>query len=155
VHILLPADFGNGLLGTTRGFEIAPNWTPLPFWRLGASYSFLQMQLKKSPNSLDIGSAQSIEGSSPRHQGSIQSGFDLTKAFSLDLTFRYVSALQALKISSYAIADARFDWKARPYLRFSIVGQNLFQPNHYEFPSDPPPNVAIKRSVYGQITWQR
>ena len=36
-HILLPAEFGNGLLGTTSGFEIAPEWRPVNFWRLGAS----------------------------------------------------------------------------------------------------------------------
>jgi hypothetical protein len=85
----------------------------------------------------------------------VQSGFDLTKAFSLDFTFRFVSALPALKIGAYSTADVRFDWKPRPSLRFSVVGQSLFQPHHYEFASDPPPNVAIKRSVYGQITWQR
>lgn len=154
-HILLPADFGNGLLGTTRGAEFAPEWRPKHFLRLRASYSFLQMQLEKSRNSLDIGSAAGIEGSSPRHQVSAQSGFDFSKTISLDLRYRFVSRLSAQKIPSYSTADAQFSWQARPYLRFSVSGQNLFQPYHFEFASDPGPNVGIKRSVYGQITWQQ
>jgi len=154
-HLLLPADFGNGLLGTTRGVEIAPQWKPMPFWRLGASYSFLEMKIERSPNSLDVGTAPIIEGSSPRHQLTAQSGFDITRAFSLDLTYRYVSALQAQTIEAYSTADARFAWHPKPYIELSVVGSNLLQPYHFEYASDPGPNVGIKRSVYGQITWRR
>ena len=154
-HLLLPAEFGNGLVGTTRGIEIAPEWRPTSFWRLRASYSFLQMRIKKSPGSLDIGSSTFIEGSNPRHQANIQSGFDIGKAFTLDLTYRYVSALGALTIPSYSTADVRFAWKLNQEFEASIVGQNLLQPRHYEFASDPGPSVGIKRSVYGQLTWRR
>ena len=154
-HILLPAEFGNGLLGSTRGIEVSPEWRPASFWRLAASYSFLQMQLQKSSHSLDIGSAQNIEGSSPRHQVSVQSGFDLSKALNLDLTYRFVSALSTLHIRSYSTIDARFAWRLTRNYQLSLVGQNLLQPYHYEFGSDPPPNVAVKRSVYGQVTWTR
>ena len=125
------------------------------FWRLRASYSFLQMELQKSPRSLDIGSAQNIEGSSPRHQVTVQSGFDLSKALNLDLTYRFVSALSTLHIRSYSTIDARFAWRLTRNYQLSLVGQNLLQPYHYEFGSDPPPNVAVKRSVYGQVTWTR
>ncbi len=154
-HYLLPAAFGNGLLGTTKGVEIAPEWKPLPSWRLRATYSFLQMELMKGKNSTDVGSGPITAGSSPRHQATAQSGIDFSKAFSLDLTYRYVSRLPAQNIRAYSTADVEFTWHARPPLSFSVVGRNLFQPYHYEFASDPGPNVAIKRSVYGQITWQR
>jgi len=154
-HYLLPAQFGNGLVGTTRGVEIAPEWKPLSFWRLRASYSFLQMRIKKGTNSLDIGSAPFIEGASPRHEVTAVSGLDIHKAFSLDLTYRYESHLTAQKIPSYSTADAQFAWRTPPNFTFSVVGRNLLQPYHYEFASDPAPNVAIKRAVYGQITWQQ
>lgn len=153
-HLLLPAQFANGLLGTTRGVELAPEWRPMNFWRLAASYSYLEMKLNPSPGSLDVGTAPVIEGSSPRNQLTAQSDFDF-KLFSLDLTYRFVSALPSLKINSYSTADTRFEWRYKPYLSFSVVGRNLLQPYHYEFPSDPGPNVGIKRSVYGQFTWQR
>jgi iron complex outermembrane receptor protein len=154
-HLLLPAEFGNGLHGTTKGAEIAPEWRPESFLRLRASYAFLQMRIKKNPNSLDIGSGPFIEGSSPRHQATAQAALDFAKTLNFDLTYRYVSALPALKISSYSTADARLGWWVRPSIELSVVGQNLLQPHHYEFASDPGPNVGIKRSVYGKITWWR
>lgn len=153
-HYLLPAEFGNGLVGTTRGVEIAPEWKPMPYWRLRASYSFLQMELKRGTNSLDVGTAGPTEGSSPRHEATLLSGLDIKKAFSVDLTFRYVSRLAAQEIRAYTTADAQFTWRAGQHLSFSVAGQNLLQPYHYESASDPGPNIAIKRSVYGQVTWQ-
>ena len=154
-HILLPAEFGNGLLGTTRGVEFAPEWRPKSFLRLRASYSFLQMEIEKSRDSLDVGTAPFVVGSSPRHQVAAQSSFDFTKKLSLDLTYRFVSHLAAEHINSYSTADARFSWQATNSLNLSVAGRNLFQPYHYEAASDPGPNVGIKRSVYGQITWQK
>ena len=46
-HLLLPAQFRNGLLGTTKGVEIAPEWRPTGFWRLRGSYSYLHMNVDK------------------------------------------------------------------------------------------------------------
>lgn len=157
-HILLPARFGNGLLGTTKGIEFAPEWRPLATWRLRAAYSYLQMNIEKSRGSLDIGTAPFIEGSSPKHQLSFQSGLDFAKVFSFDLTYRYVGALPALnqKVPAYSTADVRFDWKIGREIKLSAVGRNLFQPHHPEFGGvDPGPLVQIKRSAYGQITWTR
>ncbi len=72
-HIIFPVGFGNGLVGTTKGFEIAPEWRPLPTWRLRGSYSYLQMDIKKGTDSLDGGTASTVEGSSPKHRLSLQS----------------------------------------------------------------------------------
>lgn len=155
-HLLLPAQFGNDLFGTTRGIEFAPEWRPKKFWRLRASYSYLEMELALKPNhGVDVDTADSTDGSSPRNEVSAQSGFDFGKAFNLDLTYRFVSALPAMTIPSYSTADVRFAWQARSDLQLSLVGRNLFQPHHFEFASDPGPNVAIKRSAYAEITWQR
>ena len=155
VHYLLPAEFGNGLLGTTKGIEIAPEWHPTSYWTLGASYSFLQMDLKKSPHSLDVGTGPIVEGSSPRHQATAQSNLEFARNFNLDLTYRYVSALPGEAVPSYSTGDARFSWQVTRQFRFSVVGRNLMQPHHYESGGDPGPPVGIKRSVYGQLTWKR
>ena len=156
IYLLLPADFGNGLTGTTKGVEFAPEWRPLPFWRLRASYSYLQMDIKKSAGSLDIGTAHITEGSSPKHEVTILSGLDFAKVLSLDVTYRYVSDLPALKIPAYSTADVRFDYQPNRQFKLSFVGRNLFQPHHDEFSGvDPGPTVGIKRSLYGQLTWTR
>jgi len=159
-HILLPADFGNGLMGTTKGVEFAPEWRPVPSWRLRASYSYLQMDIKKSPGSLDIGTAPFVNGSSPKHQLALLSGIDFAKVYSFDLTYRYVSTLPLVDslpspgIPAYSTVDSRFDWQVRRQFKLSAVGRNLLQPHHPEYGGvDPGPLVGIKRTAYGQITW--
>ena len=153
-HILLPAEFGNGLLGTTKGVEIAPEWRPTHFWRLRGSYSYLQMDLERSRNSLDIGTAAGIEGSSPKHQAMVQSGFDISKNFTLDFSYRYISSLPGQKVEAYSTADTVFGWRFHEHFRLSLVGKNLLQPRHAEDGGDPGPLVLIKRSAYAKLTWQ-
>ena len=154
-HLLLPAQFGNGLLGTTKGVEIAPEWKLSNMWQLRGSYSFLQMNLKRAPNSLDIGTAPSIVGSSPRHEATIQSAFELGKQVTLDFTYRYVSALPAQLVPSYSTGDARLGWRINRQFELSLVGRNLFQPFHPEDGGDPSPLVGVRRSAYAQVTWRR
>jgi iron complex outermembrane receptor protein len=153
-HTVIPLFFGNGLLGKTAGFEIAPDWRPSRSWRLRGSYSYLHMDLNRSSGSLDASTAISMAGSSPHHQVVIQSSLDLPKKLQFDQTFRYVSALPAQLVRAYGTADVRFSWHATPSLEFSVVGQNLLQPHHPEYGGDPGGLVGIKRSVYAKITWQ-
>ncbi len=152
-HILLPAQFGNGLVASTTGGEMAPEWRPEPWWRLGGWYSFLEMHVKKGTNSLDIGSAPAVQGSSPEHQALIRNGFDLPKAVSLDTEVRYVSALPGIKVPSYWTEDATVQWAATRHVSLTATGRNLFQPHHVEFAYDPGPAVGIRRSFYGEITF--
>ena len=153
-HTVVPLFFRNGNLGKTSGFEIAPDWTPISFWRLKGSYSYLYMDMKKSAGSLDTTTASSTQGSSPHHQVVIESSFDLPKRLEFDQTFRYVSALPAQRVGSYETTDVRFSWRAFRSVEFSVVGQNLLQPHHPESAGDPGPLVGVERSVYGKITWQ-
>jgi hypothetical protein len=83
----------------------------------------------------------------------VQSQFDLPKRFTLDLDYRYVSSLPGLKVAAYSTGNARLGWSLGRHLDFSVVGQNLLQPYHVEFASDPGPSVAIRRSVYGKLVW--
>jgi iron complex outermembrane receptor protein len=154
-HLLLPAQFRNGLLGYTKGVEIAPEWRVTDFWRLRGSYSFLQMNIGKAPHSGDVGTAPGIIGSSPQHQGTVASAFDLSKTLQLDLTYRYVSVLPGQKVPAYSTGDARFAWRFSRQWEISLVGRNLFQPSHFEFLGDPLGLVGIKRSAYAEIRWYR
>jgi iron complex outermembrane recepter protein len=154
-HLLLPAQFRNGLLGASTGVEIAPEWRPASFWRLRGSYSYLHIDLKKAPQSADIGTAPIIEGSSPQHQARIQSGFDLGKTLQLDLTYRYVSALPGESVPAYSTGDVRLGWRLSRQLELSLVGRNLLQPSHAEAAGDPGPLVAIKRNAYVRVTWSK
>ncbi|HEU5402468.1 MAG TPA: TonB-dependent receptor plug domain-containing protein, partial [Terriglobales bacterium] len=158
-HLLLPAEFGNGLMGQTKGIEISPEWRPTNFLRLRGSYSYLHMSLEKSPNSMDIGSAPGVEGSSPQHQVSAFASFDLPEASSFDLDYWYVSSLPGQKVEAYSSADVRFAKRFKHGLEFAVAGRNLLQPHHAEFGTDPgiPPTeitlVGLRRSAYVELTW--
>ena len=152
LHTVVPLYIRNGLLGTTSGIEIAPDWRPTRWWRLEGSYSYLHMDLRKRSDSLNRTTARSTEGSSPHHQVVIQSFLNLPKNLEFDQTYRYVSAVPTQLVASYGTADARFGWRPNPHFELSLVGNNLLQPHHAEYGGDPGPLVEIKRSAYGKIT---
>ena len=83
----------------------------------------------------------------------MKSSWDVPHSVSLDLFYRYVSALLGQKVAAYSTADARLAWQIHS-LTFSLVGRNLLQPYHYEFGADPG-FVGIKREVYGKVEWRR
>ena len=155
VHFLLPAQFGNGLLGYTKGGEIAPEWSPKNFLRLRGSYSYLHMNIGKGPDSTDVGSAPAIVGSSPQHQAAVQLAVDFSKRLQLDLDYRFVSKLPAYAVPAYSTGDARFGWRVSREFELSLVGENLLQPSHPESGGDPGPLVLIKRSAYAKLTWSK
>ncbi|HEV7512704.1 MAG TPA: TonB-dependent receptor [Candidatus Acidoferrum sp.] len=152
-HLLLTVPWTNGILGNTNGGEISPDWKVSHWLELKASYSYVSLDLKNMPGNTDAGTLGLDQGSSPRHQVVVQSLFNLPKRFEFDPTYRYVSALPAQSVKSYSTMDLRFGWRFAGNVEASVVGQNLFQPNHMEFGFSPGPMVGVRRSVYGQITW--
>jgi iron complex outermembrane receptor protein len=154
LFFLLP--YANVIQGHTVGTEIAPNWKIARWWSVRGSYSFLHMSLRDKPGFTDTGTLlSSYMGSSPSSIVAFQSRFNLPKHFELDETLRYSSALPAQAVGSYTTADLRLGWHVGEGLDFSVVGQNLLEPHHYEFGGDPGPLVGIKRGVYGKISWRR
>ena len=101
---------------------------------------------------MDIGSAPTVQGSSPEHQLLFQNGFDLPKSISADMQARYVSALPGIKVASYWTGGATGQWSATHHIQLKVVGQNLLQPHHVEFVYDPGVPTEIRRGVYGEIT---
>ncbi len=150
-HIILPLAFRNGLMGASTGMEIAPEWRPLRWWRLNGSYSFLHIDLKSRPGSLDRTTAGSTENSSPQHQVVAASSLDLPGRIEFSQVFRFVSALPAQRVNHYGTADVRLAWRATPQFELSIVGQNLLQPHHPEFAG---PGTGIRRGVQTRVTWR-
>jgi iron complex outermembrane receptor protein len=111
------------------------------------------MSLERAPTSLDVGIAPIIEGSSPQHQVMVQSYFDVLKSLTLDISYRYISALPGELVPAYSTANVHVGWRLTPHVKLSLVGDNLFRPRHAESSGDPGPLVLIKRSAYGEVTW--
>ena len=163
-HLLLPAQFRNDLYGRTEGFEIAPEWRPWKVWRLRASYSYLDMRIQAIPGALDVGTAQTVEGGSPRSQVMMQSDLDISKNLQFDVRYRYIgdlacpakdSSAVCQRLAGYSSADVHFAWQVKPQWEVSVVGQNLLQPHHVEDVGDPNTLVGIVRSGYVKLTWTR
>ncbi len=152
-HLILPLLLRNGLKGETRGVEIAPIWNVTDRLRLRGSYSFLNLNTRLQPGSIDASTVGQTEGASPAHMATMQSFLRLPANFELDLTLRYVSALKNPVVDAYTTADARLGWGLSEHVGLSIAGRNLFQSSHVEFTGFPGPPVEIKRSVYAQITY--
>src|SRR5216684_1279 len=153
-RFVLPFTLGNGLYGSTSGFEIAPDWRPTPSWRLAGSYAYLHMELLRRPDSVDTSSINSTLGASPHHKVVIESFLDLPGKLEFSQIYRYVSALPAQRVANYHTVDVRLGWHPARHIEFSVVGQNLLQPHHTEFGGDPGVLVGIKRSAYAAITWR-
>jgi iron complex outermembrane receptor protein len=154
-YTINPSVNRNGLLGTTKGFEIAPSWKPTTWWRIQGSYSYLDMDLRTKPGSTDTTTVTTEDAASPRHQFGLQSYLDLPGHFEFTQVFRYVSALGAELTPDYETADLRIAWHAIPHLEFAVTAQNLLQPRHIEYGGDPGPLVGIKRNILAAITWRK
>jgi iron complex outermembrane recepter protein len=160
LRLIVPVFYANGTEGTTDGLEIGPEWKPERWWQLKGSYSYLHMDLKRRAGSSDLDTVLTDEGSSPTDEITVQSLFNLPKKLQFDPTYRFVSDLPCLSVTpresvpAYSTADARFGWRPSQHLEFSVTGENLLQPDHVEFVSDPGLPVEIRRSVYGKITFQ-
>jgi iron complex outermembrane recepter protein len=154
VHAVLPARIENGIHGEGSGFELAPDWKPVRWWELRASYAYLNMDLKNKAWSNDPSSVAGYEGSTPRNQLVAQSLLNLAGKFEFDPSFRYVEALPAQLVRSYETADARFGWHLTPQLQLSVVGQNLLQPHFAQFGGDPGGLVQVRRGVYAKLIWR-
>ena len=153
--LIYPYVNGNGVRGTTSGFEIAPDWKPAAWWQLQGSYSWLRMDMSTGPGSRDTTTVGSLEGSSPHNQVKIQSWFDLRRNLEFSVTWRYVSALPYYLVTGYQTGDARIAWRPVPHVEFAVTGQNLMQPHHAEFGGDPGPLVGIKRNVFASLTFRK
>ena len=145
--------------GHTYGCELAAEWSPVNWWRLHASYSYLRIKMYLDSPSTDLINKGDAEGDSPRHQYSLRSGFDLGREVELDLWMRGADRLpyvDGVSIPAYLTLDLRLAWKPLPKLELALVGQNLLHRRNQEFipefintfPSE------VQRSVYGKVTWK-
>jgi len=140
----------NGIMGSTNGGEISPDWKVTHWMDFKASYSYVSLNFEDKPTHTKTSQVSSYEGSSPHNEATAQILFHLRKGLEFDPTYRYVGALPALGVNAYQTADARLSWRFAKEFELSVTGQNLFQPRHAEF--DP---TLVERSGYAQIAWRR
>lgn len=134
--IVVPYSYANQLSGETYGFEVAADWQPDPRWRFQAAYALLGMDLEAAPSSSDEGSTALLEGSSPRHQGSLRAWRDLGREWEADVTLFLVERLKVGEVPGYGRLDLRLGWRPRPGVELALVGQGLLHDSKRELADD-------------------
>ncbi len=132
--------------GHVYGAEFTANWNINPDWRLAGSYTFMKMELEVEP-----GSATTLEAGeelAPEHQFAVRSYYNITQDVHWDNTAYFVDALSN-PVDSYLRLDSRLAWLVQPGLEISMIGRNLTDPHHPEFPATP--LYETGRSVVGQV----
>jgi iron complex outermembrane receptor protein len=154
-HLVFPFTVGNKMDGETYGVEVAADWRASDWWRIQASYTYLQIQLDLDRDSGDTLS-ESAEGDSPHHQVSLRSSMDIVSDLALDLWVRYVDDLPSQDVDSYITLDVRLGWKLHEDVELSVIGQNLLDDHHPEYKPEFIDTIPteVQRSVYGKVTWQ-
>ena len=152
--VLFP--FDNNMKGKTYGLELAGQWQVRKGWRLNASYSWLDMQLRLT-NGSNATDSKDAENASPVSKATIWSALDLGHSLQFDAALRYVGdvTVTGVNIDSYVEADLRLGWKAKPGLELSLIGQNLLDNRHAEYLPDfiNTQPTEVERSIYGRVTW--
>lgn len=143
--------YANNTEGHGWGAEV---WGDIPvtaWWRLKPAYSFLRQALEFVPGSSHpLGLFE--QGNDPRHRILLTSLMSPATWLEVDFTLRHVSALPAPQVPAYTTLDAHIGWKPRPGLEVALIGQNLFQPQHWE--ANPPQSgAALARGAQLRITW--
>jgi len=147
-----PVTITNGGYGNTWGFETSANWRVTPSWQLTAGYSFIKMALNVEGDTTTLDATNTP---APQNQFSIRSYLDLPHNLQFDNTLYYVEEIDTAppRIPSYFKLDVRLGWKIAPGLEASIIGRNLLEPSHAEYP-ETPVTAAIDRSFLAKIAYK-
>ncbi|MBW2498786.1 MAG: TonB-dependent receptor [Deltaproteobacteria bacterium] len=129
---VLPVIRGSDAEGETWGVELAGLWDVTDSWRLMASFSYLDEELK-GPG-LPEATGQRL-GVFPKFTAFAGSRFSPLDALDLDASLYYVDRLSELDVASYVRLDARIAWRPLRWLELSVVGRNLLEAHHAEFAS--------------------
>lgn len=154
-RIIVPIVNQNLTDGRAQGFEALASYSPRTDWQLSASYSYLNLNLH--PSGLDLNRGEFLEGATPKHQFGLRSYLNLSRRFSCDTQFRYLSAIRSIPdivdgsgIGAYAELDVRLAWQLSRHAEVSLVGQNLLHDHHPEF-GTPAARGEEQRSVLGRV----
>jgi iron complex outermembrane recepter protein len=145
----LPLQWDNGVEGETYGLEVWGDVQARRWWRLSAGFTALEKRLRFKPDSSGLlGSAQTAND--PDFTASLRSAMDLTDVLTLDAQVRYVSALPEPRVDSYFDLDARLGWDVTEHVQVSLIGRNLLEERHLEYPGA----NAAERSVLAALQWR-
>ena len=154
-RVIVPVSFGNGLHGYSYGLEVTADFRATSWCRITTNYSGLRFFLSRKPGSVDLTQEARAEGGSPRHQVETTASIKLPGPFTVDWFLRYVSAIPAFGVKSYATSNLRFEWAMNDRVALFAVGRNLHQATHAEFNDGSNGTFGIQRAALAGLLWRR
>jgi len=150
--VILDAEFENGIRGESYGGELSLKLDAADWWRLQASYSFVQIELHTKMS--DPLMYEEDELTTPHHNVRLESSMRVGRDWQLILDGRYVAAVPYYAIPAYAEADARLVWRPGKRWEASLSGRNLLHSGHLEYDSAIYRHLTeIPRSIFVQLKW--
>jgi iron complex outermembrane receptor protein len=151
-HTVIPVVFRNDVRGTAYGTEVAANFEPAENLHFAASYSFLNIEMRRAVGS-NATEDRAIEGTDPENQLHLKSFINISKQVEFDTMLHYVDRLPAWGVRAYTRLDARLGWRPSDRIEFSLGVQNVIDTTHREFGAPTIENpTLIERAVVGSIT---
>ena len=143
----------NGAEGETYGAEVAVSYTPVKWWQLKTSYSYLNMELELDDSDVEdsLRQIESLEGNSPSNQLTLWQRFDISGGWEFDIGIRYVDHLTLPHVRSYTVADIRLGYRVSEQLMLDVIGQNLFDRHHFE--QGTVTSSQVQEGVFARATW--
>jgi iron complex outermembrane recepter protein len=153
-HLVIPLLYENLAHARNYGAEAFATWNVTDRWKLSPGLTMLNMSVTREPSSQDA-TIEQLPGYAPRRSFQVRSFVNLGRTFEWDQTLGYTGALAAGNIPGYVRLDIRLGWRMGEFTEFSIVGQNLLESRHAEFPDFQLIDYMLdQRSIFGKMTWR-
>jgi iron complex outermembrane receptor protein len=152
-HVFMGSRLENRLQADTRGVEIAAHVTPVPAWRMDASYSSFHLTPHLDAASRDPRAA-AFDGNAPAHQWQLGSSVWLGRRTEVNGTLFHVGTLSLLAVPAYTRADARVQVKLTGQLSVVAAGTNLLDSTHAEYASNVMIATRVPRGANIQLVWK-
>ena len=147
---VLPVMFRNGLSGESHGVEVTADVRPLDRLRTTFNYAYLKVAVTRDAGARDVSQEARYERITPRHQWQAQGALDLPWRMTADVLVRHASRLAIGPVPAYTTATARLAWQATRRIEVAVVGEDLAQARHLEWPGGQP----VQRSGYLKVTFR-
>ncbi|MCF3649138.1 TonB-dependent receptor plug domain-containing protein [Synoicihabitans lomoniglobus] len=134
-HIVADAQVANGVSGTTHGGEINIRWTPSDQLTFDASYSAIEFDLEDAmAPGVHTASIAIHQDYTPSYETKLRGAWRVTPSLTFDAFLSNRGGMPIASIPAYTNLELRLAWSPRIGQRWEIVGQNLLDPHHAEFP---------------------
>jgi iron complex outermembrane receptor protein len=153
-QIRVTSRFANHLAATTRGLELAGQWTPVPAWHLTGSYTAFDLKPVLAAVSQDPDGATE-DGSAPRTQWQLRSTYAPGRRVSMNLAVFHVGPIATLQVGGYTRTDVGAEWQLTSHVALMAIGQNLLDAAHTEFGGANSLMLAtqVPRGVSARLRW--